>query len=338
MYLHIAPLVSNSLRDPLPHTNANPYDVVKEIAIHGGFLLSNALQGKNTLLPESPHPLNNDSEDDSSDEEFASFRPPAEILLEDVIDINNNLYRLATKIRNPATRLPSSRARLFERVDIETGVNVIEEMKLADLKHIEELFWEYRALMPSQTNTALDMSPEQRDQSCRTKYLESKDQILVAPLAQANTFQRQQFGHWERNHKKKAKETAKAVNQLSIQLSKNSADSKSRFGSKLISPLQLSSRSLAALSKPSSVSHLQNPSRFEKDDASSIISTHTVAPRALDIWDEHIDVPPPPHFLQNAAKEKRYFECLYCFTICPASQLQPDAWRQVHLLQHLLQG
>ena len=254
------------------------------------------------------------------------------MLLDAVTDINDSLYRLATKVRNPATRLPKSKARLFKRIDRTTGVDSIERLREADLKHMQELFWEYRVVQPLAANTGPNvpsMGVEERDYLRRPRNLEDSDTTLISRFALANTHRRQQFGHWRRHRDKKAKETAAALDRLPTLPIRDSASEnfKLNLHRNHGTPLQPGPNTLAALSKPSTASHLQNPSRFEGDDIRSTTSARTIAPKAIDARDEAIDVPLPPESLKESARTKGHFECPYCFTICSVSQLQPDAWR-----------
>ena len=173
------------------------------------------------------------------------------------------------------------------------------------------------------------LDAEERDCLRRPRTLGEDDNTLISRFASANTYRRQQFGHWRRHRDKKAKETAAALNRLPVLPIRDSASEKVKlnFSLNLGTPLQHGPNTLAALSRPSTASHLQNPSRFEGDDIRSITSARTVAPKAMDARDESIDVPLPPDSLKDLAEIKGHFECPYCFTICSASQLQPDAWR-----------
>ena len=307
----------------------NRHRVVREVAVDNGCIVLSRQDP--APLEESRH-SESGSDDDSSDEAFASSKPAAEVLLDAVTDVNDSLYRLATKVRNPATRLPKSKARLFKRIDQTTGVDSIERLREADLKHMQELFWEYHAVQRPAANAEpkeASVDAEKLDCLRRPRNLDDSDTTLISRFALANTYRRQQFGHWRRHRDKKAKETATALGRLPALPIRDSASEKVKLnlGLNLGTPLQHGPNTLAALSRPSTASHLQNPSRFEGDDIRSVASARTVAPKPMDKRDEAIDVPLPPESLKELAKQKGYFECPYCFTICSVSQLQPDAWR-----------
>ena len=228
------------------------------------------------------------------------------------------------------------KARLLQQVDETTGVDLIERMREIDLKHMEELFREYRAL-PEESALAsvtLDNTPEDKDQLRKPRTLDSDDLVLISRLAQANTFRRQQFAHWRRHHDKNAKETVEALAQVHDLKSKQAH--------------QYGSKTLAGLSRPSTATQLLDHAAME-NDTKSTTSAQTIISRAMNPSDEDVKVPAPPMALREAAlaiakplreitpnplkplqggtQNKSSFECPYCFIICPAALLQPEAWR-----------
>lgn len=241
--------------------------------------------------------------------------------MKDVIDLNDSLYRLATKIRNPATRLQSVKARAFRRVDTETGIDVIDAYKKFDVQHVQELLREYRAQKSS--------NPGWEPASESITYLNDNEEILGRRLAQANTFRRQQFGYWRKHRDKNIKETTNALNQPPAHSLGLKINPQGNFRDITNDALLPGPRTIAALSRPSTATYLQSPSRFGGDNLSSTTSVRTVAPRALDVRDEQVEVPSPPEAIKRMAKIDRHFQCPYCFMLCSASQLQPDAWRYV---------
>ena len=98
---------------------------MKEAAVDSGCLQRGS--APDDEIPEDETSAESETGESSSDEEFASSEGTAKVLLSSVADIVDNLYRLATKIRDPASRLPSSKARLFKKADPETGVDFIEK-------------------------------------------------------------------------------------------------------------------------------------------------------------------------------------------------------------------
>ena len=298
---------------------------MNEAAVDGGCLQRDS--APDDEIPEDETSAESETEEDSSDEEFASSEATAKVLLNSVADIVDNLYRLATKIRDPASRLPSSKARLFKKADPETGVDFIEKMKAIDAIHIEEILLEYRALKPADVVVSPEATLEAKDLSRKPRELDDECRIIIVRMARANTYRRQQFGQWRRHRDKTAKETLEELDRRQALSSTNTGSLEKRLQNNFIGGPQFGPRTLAALSKPSTASYLRDPSRFGDDDGRSSTSRRTITPKALDPRDEQIDVPPPPLALKETAKKEKHFVCPYCFTICSVSQLQPDAWR-----------
>ena len=298
---------------------------MKEAAVDSGCLQQGSALDDG--FSEDETSTESETEENSSDEEFASSEATAKVLLSSVTDIVDNLYRLATKIRDPASRLPSSKARLFRHADPETGVDFIEIIRAIDAVHIEELFLEYRALEPADVVVSPEATLEAKDCMRKPRELDDDCHIIIARMAQANTYRRQQFGHWRKHRDKNAKEALEALDRRQALPSMNTGSTEKILQNKLIGGPQFGPRILAALSKPSTASYLPNPSRFGDDDGKSSTSRRTIIPKAWDPRDEQIDVPPPPLALKETAKKEKHFVCPYCFTICSVSQLQPEAWR-----------
>ena len=134
---------------------ANQEFLVRDFASISGFLPTG-----NSIDPQLQENDQHNSEDNYSlsDKESINSKSSAEALLEAIINTINNLYQLATKIRAPTSRLPSSKARFFKRINESTGIDLIDQMREADLKHVEELFWEYRA-MKALKSEDLELAP-----------------------------------------------------------------------------------------------------------------------------------------------------------------------------------
>ena len=83
-----------------------------------------------------------DSDSDSEDFESYLESSLAKTALENAEGVIDRLYRLAFKIRNPATRLGFSKAQNFQQIDPDTGVDLIEVFAAFDLQHVEQILLE----------------------------------------------------------------------------------------------------------------------------------------------------------------------------------------------------
>ncbi|CAI7586420.1 unnamed protein product [Penicillium pancosmium] len=122
-----------------------------------------------------------ESSDDSEEEDFESSdgeddESVIDLLLGSIAGTIDKLYRLSFKIRNPAMRLGFSRSVKYHEIDPETGVDLIEQLRENDRRHIEQLFGFYRSTSPDKV----------------------ENDFLVRRLAKANTRRRQQFKHWKK--------------------------------------------------------------------------------------------------------------------------------------------
>lgn len=231
-------------------------------------------------------------EDDDSEEDFSSYQTVSlsKAHVNNVTISVDRLYRLSSKIRNPAMRFGLSKALKYQEVDADTGVNLFDGFALLDKKHIVELFQFYARQGPD----ALD------------------DDYLVSRLARANTRRRQQFRYWERRRTK-------------FQMYSKPIVSKSKSGNdggiamkRDDNPIN---KSHLGLSQPSTVTYL-NADQMRLEDAVSVISTKTYLAIENENSDDRCALPPPP-FVSTDAKE---FECPFCFTICPRAILAKTDW------------
>ncbi|KAE8358236.1 hypothetical protein BDV27DRAFT_150625 [Aspergillus caelatus] len=116
--------------------------------------------------------------DDSEEDDFGSSDDESiiDLLLSGVAACIDKLYRLSFKIRNPAMRLGFSKALKYRALDPETGVDLIDQFRESDQRHLEQLFASYRS------TSARDLEKD----------------FLVQRLAKANTRRRQQFAYWKK--------------------------------------------------------------------------------------------------------------------------------------------
>ena len=180
-----------------------------------------------------------------------------------------------------------------------------------DRRHIEELFWEYRAVDIKEPEQVYE---EQRDQEHRPRFLGEEEHKLISRLAKTNTYRRQQFGYWSRHRVKNAQETAKALEAVGDVAIKKAF----QLGAMTVVP-----SSSKALSRPSTATWLQHPAAIRLDDTTSVMSTRSVAPQAQSVHDDQVEVPEPSASLRDA----KHFSCPYCFIFCSKSLLERKAWR-----------
>lgn len=225
-----------------------------------------------------------DSEDSEDEESFNSYQtqPVAEVAIENIGIIIDRLYRLAFKIRSPATRLGFSKAEKYHDLDEETNVDLIDIFAEFDKRHVEETYCNYR----------------------KTRLTAVVDDFLVLRLAKANTRRRQQFGQWRRHkiNSDKIKQQPPVLSKSDLGNTKRAQTG--RFIDAAPLPDQFSP------SRPSTATRIDQNKIFLDDDASAI-STSTYA---IFAQEAEADLPIPQ--LPSILKQRKEFECPFCHIPC----------------------
>lgn len=247
---------------------------------------------KNTTNPPiGPHEqFSDDSEEDgfeSSDDESIT-----DLILGSVTATIDKLYRLSFKIRNPAMRLGFSKSLKYHEVDPETNVDLIDQFRENDQRHLEQLFASYRSISPANFE---------------------KD-FLVRRLAKANTRRRQQFGYWK---KRRAQFETMSKTEIIDKMAPDFIPGESENSPNLNVPAVP-----IAPSRPSTATHL-DVSKVNLNDNASMVSSSTVANMKDEGNGDWFFIPPPPKHLWDGEE----FECPYCFTLCPRKMLHQTNWQ-----------
>jgi hypothetical protein len=222
-----------------------------------------------------------------------------------VSDALDRLYRIATKLRNPTTRHISERIALFKHIDADTGVDLMIPYAEYDQRHINEL------LSQRVVNTDNERKVSQVETESRRA---EKPHFLVSRLAQGNTLRRKQFYQWRRHRLKleyAVYSSSERPEEHSMQVVRKKA------------PLVLGAPSTIGYSAPTTATNL-NVQTINWDEDRSIVSVSEYAANANALKEDLAYFPDPPRKKEGT----RYFECPYCFTICPNAYLKTqDAWR-----------
>lgn len=233
------------------------------------------------------------SDESSEDEEdLMSYQEGSisGIVLENAKLMIDRLYKLSFKIRNPATRLGSSKARSYRALDEETGVDLMEQYACFDLGHVAEIVAPHWGMSPG----------------------ECEGHDLVQRLAKANTNRRRQLGQWRR-HKLKLESVG---NGFVLMVNKNP---NLVAGSSLSHIPQGSQK--GALSLPSTATKLDE-NTINLDDNASAISSSTYAIKATEDDEHNLNIPPLPEKLCT----DKEFECPYCHILCSSRLSNKMAW------------
>lgn len=333
-------------------------------------------EGQSRERPDivGPRSENPDWFEDEIEEEDDELEPQSyiDILLEVIVGLVNRLFKLSTKIRNTSTRLGFSRARYFQSIDEDTGVDLIKAFAHYDDDYVRSVFLQYRLEAPEEiraqekqdsssatatenfwhkteacelcqshgsvpegsTTSDEDQVYEDLEEEEEQSY-EDKRQLqnqigahyLIHRIARANNQRRQQFGYWKEHYSKLQKHTETALEtprpRLLVEHDRH-LDSVAVEGQEqhvnIRSALQISS--LLAPPTVTTATRLE-PSLLNRMDERSVTSVSEYAPSSWAPDRENIGFPPPP----KKPLGEKFFECPYCFTICPRQMLSDKAWR-----------
>lgn len=148
-----------------------------------------------------------ENEDDSSDSGDLQHGDYVSISLESIADVINRLFTLSTRIRDPTTRLISSRAREFRNVDEDSGLDLVKAYRHWDYCHVQAVFASHALRAPDeQFEDALDVYTSQ----------EAKEEIWWHSTENCNLCRSRQAVH------------AEPVSETASQRSSSSSSSNSR--------------------------------------------------------------------------------------------------------------
>ena len=213
--------------------------------------------------------------------------------LESIID---RLYRLSFRIRNPATRLGTSKASKYHDIDNSTGIDLIQMLAEADRRHVHEL-------LKQMSGASLD---------------DFDDHYLVSRLSQANTLRRKQFGQWRR-HRRKLEGLSHHEQASALEKHVSSSRRQPLLADGNNAPTLLPS-SENEPSRPSTATRVADR-HLDLDDNRSIVSTSTYA-QLHDADATEVLMPPPP----NVPSHMKEFECPYCCILCSRKTFEKRMW------------
>ena len=283
-----------------------------------------------------------DSDASSQDGDSSGFSLVGEadsdvdLLVDAVKDPLNRLYRLSTKIRNPATRFASSKAHRFRKLDPDTGANLLEAVQVFDHDYVSSLFLQYskgRAL--EQSPAVPPQLPESEDpgevpiyqdvvwepiRSVLSRYADNvskKDEsFLVYRLAEANTQRRKQFAYWMRHREKLDLHTRAFTGDIHPTALTSGPGLEPMV--MVIEPRLPSGPTELSVTTATRLRVAQ----FTMRDDMSTVSISEYSSTTEFSYDAGTFPPPPPR-----KEGDKYFECPYCFTVCSTEMLRRRAWK-----------
>ena len=289
--------------------------------------------GEDRVGDDSDDETTDDSDGDQSDDDDQG-ETHLDLLLDGVRDPINRLYKVSTKIRDPSSRLGSSRAVKHQRIDEESGVDFLRVIEQADIDHIRSLFLQYqkaRALQECDTVEPTEDAAGREDdhdgvwEPIRTVLSQNRavDSFLIRRIARANVRRRQQFAYRKMHREKLARQTRASISTQGVLTPGTELPSQPSLDRHVSNDSFLLQVDAAQPTASVTTATNLNLARLEVVENQSM---YTVSEYAPSTWQPARDVvafPPPP----KTHEDDSFFECPYCFTICPRGVLGAKAWK-----------
>jgi hypothetical protein len=237
-------------------------------------------------------------EDECGDDYANEDEDEVQLCIQEAADILDRLFRIASKIRSPSTRIVSSKALKFQLPDSVTGVDLFDQYAEFDQGHVQEMFQEMFR------HNGIDLN------AINVTY-------LVDRMSRAITNRRRILAHGKR-HRSKVAYAAQPNQTQPNQTQPNVGPRQNE--QKDVTHLAQLAVSAAGLSNPTTATFL-DPNKAILD-AKSNVSESVYAPTARGTDNEAVEVPPPPDVGND-----RYFECPYCFFLCSKEYTRDKSWR-----------
>ncbi|KAH8812882.1 hypothetical protein F5884DRAFT_668366, partial [Xylogone sp. PMI_703] len=296
--------------------------------------------------------LTNEGQNDSASRPFSDFleanpededggeqESDIDLLLDSVRDPIDRLFKVSTRIRNPSSRLGSSKALRHEQIDPDSKIDLLRAVEAFDHDHVSSLFLQYRKskALEEQDTVEPPGDTDGKDEAnnvwepIRTVLSQYHNDIsngtesfLVRRIARANVRRRQQFSYWKQHRDKLARHTKSFT--LNIETRGKEAPTLVNFekqGNELLIP------GMAIAQSVTTATHLSTPQLVDQDNRSTV-SISEYAPSVWKPGKEVVDFPQAP----KRDLDEKFFECPYCFTLCSTETLAEKAWK-AHLIHDL---
>ena len=284
-----------------------------------------------------------DDDDDGGDVEEESESEPSgdddteesdlDLLLDGVRDPIDRLYKVSTKIRNPSSRLGSSRAANHQQIDEETGVDFLRAVEQADYDHIRSLFLQYQKTRALQERDTVEptkdaIGGENDDgvwEPIRTVLSQpsSADAFLIRRIARANVRRRQQFAYRKMHREKLTHHARASISTQSVLTPGAEIPSQPSFDRHISNDSYIPQAELAPPAASVTTATNLNLARLELVENQSMFTVSEYAPSIWQPARDAVAFPPPP----TTQSGEKFFECPYCFTFCPRGALAAKAWK-----------
>ena len=266
------------------------------------------------------------------EDDFRELGSDADLLLDCIKDPIDRLYKVSTWIRNPSSRFASSKVLYHQEIDVESKIDLLQAFADFDYDYVSSVFLQYRkskalkdGLQPKpSTQEARDKDADkvwEPIQSVlwqhRLEISNQTESFLIRRIAQANVRRRQQFAYWKKHRNKLSYHSTVAAQHVELSHEPKHTQILSEMGF-----IKLSPATIPPAPSVTTASHLQI-SQLTINDDDSRISVSEYAPSVSHPNQEIVDFPQAP----KRPSGEKFFECPYCFTLCPNAILGQKAWK-----------
>ncbi len=300
---------------------------------------------------EQSHNQDDDGNDDDSNIGESDSEPSddddteesdMDLLLDGIRDPIDRLYKVSTKIRNPSSRLGSSRAASHQQIDEETGIDFLRVIERADYDHIRSLFLQYQKARALQEHDTVEPTTEaiggEDDEDgvwepIRTVLYQHRitESFLIRRVAQANVRRRQQFAYRKMHREKLARHARASISTQSVLIPGTENPSQPSFDRHISNDSYIPQAELAPPAASVTTATNLNLARLELVENQSMFTVSEYAPSTWQPARDAVTFPPPP----TTQSDEKFFECPYCFTFCPRGILTAKAWKYGESIQAL---
>jgi hypothetical protein len=241
----------------------------------------------------------------------------AELLVEQMGSVVDQLFSLALQIRNPVTRkIPN-----VDRIDLYEHIHPSFKDQYIQMRNVME----YQGLLQVFEQCRREATQAENDDTPKDT-IDEDDKILIYRLLKANHIRRCRFHYWKR-HKIKSIRFASALREPDDdQMPALSIPGTATYKS----PATLSVRQSEVTRQLSSrlTSAIPLPATFVLNENIAPSSKSSRAPTSLETGPDGLEVhwPTPPGGFYSSRKSKD-FECPYCFFICSSRTAKVEGWK-----------
>lgn len=256
-----------------------------------------------------------------------------DLLLDGVRDSIDRLYKVSTKIRNPSSRLGSSRAASHQQIDEESGVDFLRAIEQADLDYTRSMFLQYQKARAIQESEP--MKPQEDEDTgenedgvwepVRTVLSQHRDaeSFLIRRVTRANVRRRQQFAYWRKHREKLAHHAQASISTQGVLTPGTEMPSQPSLERNISNDSPIPMAELAPPTASVTTATNLYTARFGTVDNRSMVTVSEYAPSTWQPSRDSVAFPPPP----KVQSSEKFFECPYCFTLCPRGVLADKAWK-----------